>query len=264
MLDIARKYAWYYLNAKTKHGVHSPFVYNLFTKVFEDKTVYEEYAQVEKLRQSLLTSRMMTEVEDFGAGGAENSVYERKVSDIAARAAKPARWGKLLYRLCRYFEVKNMLEFGTSLGISTAYQAFGASQVRDDIHFVSMEGSKNLVELAGLNLNDLGLKSKVELVQGNFDKTLAGVLKGFDKLDYVFLDGNHRKEPTLRYFDELLPKAHNDTVFIFDDIHWSKDMEEAWEEIKAHPSVKVSIDLFYIGLIFIRQEQVEEHFILRF
>ncbi len=264
MLDIARKYAWYYLHAKTKHGVHSPFVYDLVTKVLEDKTVYEEYARVEKLRQTLLTNRMVTEVEDFGAGGAEGSIYERKISDIAARAAKPARWGKLLYRICRYFEVKDMLEFGSSLGISTAYQAFGASQANADIHFVSMEGSKNLVELAGMNLNDLGLKSKVELVQGNFDITLNSVLQRFDKLDYVFLDGNHRKEPTLRYFEALLPKSHNNTVFIFDDIHWSKDMEDAWEEIKAHPAVTVSMDLFYIGLVFIRQEQVEEHFVIRF
>jgi len=264
VLDIARKYAWYYLHAKTKHGVHSPFVYDLVTKVLEDKTVYEEYARVEKLRQTLLTNRMVTEVEDFGACGAEGSIYERKISDIAARAAKPARWGKLLYRICRYFEVKDMLEFGSSLGISTAYQAFGASQANADIHFVSMEGSKNLVELAGMNLNDLGLKSKVELVQGNFDITLNSVLQRFDKLDYVFLDGNHRKEPTLRYFEALLPKSHNNTVFIFDDIHWSKDMEDAWEEIKAHPAVTVSMDLFYIGLVFIRQEQVEEHFVIRF
>lgn len=264
MLDIARKYAWYYLNAKTKHGVHSPFVYDLVTKVFEDKTVYEEYAKVEKLRQTLLTNRMVTEVEDFGAGGESGRVYERKISDIAARAAKPARWGKLLYRICSYFNVKEILEFGTSLGISTAYQAMGALKGQENIHFVSMEGSSNLVELAGMNLYDLGLKDKVTLVPGNFDVTLDGVLEGFDKLDYVFLDGNHRKEPTLRYFESLLPKSHNDTVFVFDDIHWSKDMEEAWEELKAHPAVTVSIDLFYIGLIFIRQEQVEEHFLIRF
>lgn len=264
MLELARQYAWYYVNAKTKHGVHSPFVFDLITKVFEDKEVYPDYLVVEKLRQDLLNNRLVTEVEDFGAGGEKHAFSERKISDIAARAAKPARWGKLLYRLCRYFKPQNMLEFGTSLGITSAYQALGAKQVSDSFRFVSMEGSKNLVELAQINFRELGIDKDIHLVTGNFDKTLPKVLNEFELLDYVFIDGNHRKEPTLRYFDQLLNKAHNDTVFIFDDIHWSKEMSEAWEELKAHPRVRVSIDLFYIGLIFLRQEQEEEHFVIRF
>lgn len=264
MLDLARKYAWYYLNAKTKHGVHSPFVFDIVTKVFEDKEVYSEYALIENLRQGLLNNRLSTEIEDFGAGGDSNRISQRRVSDIAARSAKPAKWGKLLFRLCRYFEVKDMVEFGTSLGISTAYQAFGAKKSEDPIHFVSLEGSQNLVELATINFNDLGIQDSIELVQGNFDDTLGEVLQNFQKIDYVFLDGNHRKEPTLRYFEQLLLKAHNDTVFIFDDINWSNEMSEAWEAIKAHPKVTVSIDLFYIGIVFIRQEQVKEHFMIRF
>lgn len=252
------------MNAKTKHGVHSPFVFDLITKVFEDKEVYPEYLLVEKLRQDLLNNRLATEIEDFGAGGEKQPLTERKISDIAARAAKPAKWGKLLYRLCRYFETKNMLEFGTSLGITSAYQALGARQVSDSIRFVSMEGSKNLVELARINFKELGIDKDIHLVAGNFDQTLSKVLKDYDQLDYVFLDGNHRKEPTLRYFEQLLTKAHNDTVFVFDDIHWSKGMTEAWEEIKADPKVTVSIDLFYVGIVFIRKEQEEEHFVIRF
>ncbi|MDX5320578.1 MAG: class I SAM-dependent methyltransferase, partial [Bacteroidota bacterium] len=190
--------------------------------------------------------------------------YERRVSDIAAKAAKPAKWGKLLFRLCQYFEVKNMLEFGTSLGISTAYQAYGALRSSSQIHFVSMEGSTNVLKLAEVNMQELGLQNHVQLVPGNFDHTLDEVLASFDSLDYVFVDGNHRKAPTLEYFEKLLPKAHNDSVFIFDDIYWSKEMAEAWELIKAHPQVRVSVDLFYIGLVFFRKEQVEEHFVLKF
>lgn len=264
MLELARQYASYYVNAKTKHGVHSPFVFDLITKVFEDKEVYPDYLVVEKLRQGLLNNRLVTEVEDFGAGGEKRPVSERKISDIAARAAKPAKWGKLLYRLCRYFEPKNMLEFGTSLGITTAYQTLGAKQASADFRFVSLEGSKNLVELAQINFKDLGIDQDVQVVSGNFDKTLPSVLHDFDRLDYIFIDGNHRKEPTLTYFSQLLTKAHNTTVFVFDDIHWSKEMSEAWEELKAHPQVTVSIDLFYIGLIFLRKEQEKEHFVIRF
>jgi len=81
--------------------------------------------------------------------------------------------------------------------------------------------------------------------------------------DLIYFDGNHQKEASLHYFEKLLPLAHNDSVFIFDDIHWSREMEEAWEQIKAHPRVRVSIDTFYWGLVFFRKEQEKEHFSIR-
>ena len=61
----------------------------------------------------------------------------------------------------------------------------------------------------------------------------------------------------------LLPKTHNDSIFIFDDINWSKGMQEAWNKIKAHPQVSVSIDTFFWGMVFFRKEQVKEHFKIR-
>lgn len=271
MLELAKQYAAYYLNAKSKHGVHSPFVYDLMTKVLEDRKVYPEYDRVEKLRLALLSNKLVTEVEDYGAGGEQAKVYEKRVSEIVAKTAKPAKWGKLLYRLAKHYQTGSILEFGTSLGISTAYLAYGAlaspstgSGQANKVQMVTMEGSKNLSELASINLADLELAEHVELKRGSFDHILDETLAGFSSIDLVFLDGNHRKEPTLRYFNQLLPKAHNDTVFVFDDIHWSKGMSDAWEELKEHPDVTVSIDLFYMGIIFIRREQVKEDFVLRF
>ncbi|WZL88411.1 class I SAM-dependent methyltransferase [Salinimicrobium sp. 3283s] len=94
-------------------------------------------------------------------------------------------------------------------------------------------------------------------------KTLNSELIITHNFDLLFIDGNHQKEATLSYFEKLLPTVHNDSVMIFDDIHWSKGMEEAWEEIKAHPKVKVSIDTFQWGLVFFRREQEKEHFVIR-
>lgn len=109
----------------------------------------------------------------------------------------------------------------------------------------------------------------ISLKVGNFDELLSAenLSRGIEVvtpgLDLIYFDGNHQKEATLNYFNKLLPLAHNNSVFIFDDIHWSKGMEEAWEEIKAHPRVRVSIDSFFWGLIFFREEQEKEHFTLR-
>lgn len=263
MFDLARRYAVYYLNAKTKHGIHSPFVYDLVTRVLEDKTQYPAYTAVEKLRLALLSNKLTTEVEDFGAGGEKQRLYERRVSDIAAKSAKPAKWGKLLYRLCRWFEVKNMLELGTSLGLSGAYQALGAKEKNPDYRFTTIEGSKNIAELARINLKDLGL-DEVNVLIGEFDQVLPDFLKQTPPLDWVYIDGNHRYEPTMRYFNAVLPHCHNHTVLVFDDINWSDEMIKAWEEIKANPAIHVTVDLFYIGLAFLRNEQVEEHFTVRF
>ena len=114
------------------------------------------------------------------------------------------------------------------------------------------------------NFKELGVDS-VEIVVGNIDHTLPEWLQSQQKtVDMVFFDANHRLEPTLRYFEDTLPYANDDSVFIFDDIYWSKEMTQAWEQIKAHPDVRVTVDLFWVGLVFFRKEQAKESFVLRF
>ncbi len=266
MLDLARRYAWFYLHAKTKHGVHSPFVYQLVTEILEDTTEYPAYKEVEQLRHNLLNNRMVTEIEDYGVTTEPGKfeLKERRISEITAKSAKPPKWGKLLYRLCRYYQVANVLEIGGSLGLSAAYQALGSIDSGQEPDFLSLEGSKNLVELARMNMHDLNLQDTVKFVQGPFSKTLDDAIDHFDTLDFAFIDGNHRKEPTISYFERLLPKIHNDTIFVIDDIYWSAGMAEAWELIKEYPEVTVTVDLFYLGIVFFRREQAKEHFLIRF
>ena len=102
-------------------------------------------------------------------------------------------------------------------------------------------------------------------MEGNFDNTLSSVVRGLSSVDFAFIDGNHRKEPTEKYFKELLAKTNNDSILVFDDIHWSSEMEEAWETIKKDAAVTCSIDLFFIGIVFFRKEFKEmQHFVIRF
>jgi hypothetical protein len=109
----------------------------------------------------------------------------------------------------------------------------------------------------------LGLSAKV--VVGNFDLVLPGVLEEMGGVDMAFVDGNHRKDPTLAYFNQLMERAGRPAVLIFDDIHWSEEMEEAWGAIKSDPRVYLTIDLFFIGLVFLREEfKVKQDFVIRF
>ncbi|ANH80979.1 SAM-dependent methyltransferase [Niabella ginsenosidivorans] len=261
-LIAAKKYFKYYVNASNSkgHGMHSPFVFEFITKVMNDFTEYPDYSRIEALRRQLLKDRTSITIEDFGAGSATTRSNRRKISSIARSAAKPAKYGQLLYRMARYYKAQSVLEMGTSLGITTAYLA----SANPDAKVVTMEGAGAVAAVAQQNFDMLGLKN-IEIVKGNFDNTLPEVLGSTPGIDLAFIDGNHRQEPTERYFEQLLPHLHNDSLLVFDDIHWSAGMEAAWKHIVAHEKVTCDIDLFFIGIVSFRKEFKEKQgFSVRF
>jgi predicted O-methyltransferase YrrM len=200
------------------------------------------------------------EIEDFGAGSVIGNKKKRSISSIAKNAAKTPKLGQLLFRIANYYQPKTIIELGTSLGLSTAYLAMGNAAA--DV--VTCEGAAAIADTARENFSLMGLKN-ITITVGHFDKTLQPVLQRTSSWDLVFIDGNHRKEPTLRYFEQLLHQKNESSILIFDDIHWSKEMEAAWTSIKEHPDTMLTIDLFFIGLVFFRKEfKVKQHFVIRF
>jgi predicted O-methyltransferase YrrM len=258
--ELAKKYLHYYFTAGNRHDVHSPFVFDLVEKVLRDTKKPAEFREIEQLRRALLQSAETLQVTDLGAGSLTNAGRERKVSDITRHAAKPAKFGQLFYRLIRYFQPEHLLELGTSMGMSTAYMAKAAPSA--SVH--TIEGCPNIAARAGRNFESLGLRNIRQHV-GNFDTVLPSLLQHMPRLDYVYIDGNHRSAPTLAYFEQCLTKAHEESLFIFDDIHWTPDMEAAWHTIQQHPRVTFTIDLFFIGLVFFRSDmKVKQHFVLKY
>lgn len=260
--QLAQKYIRYYLTAMNGkgHGVHSPFVFEFITHVLNDSKQYAAYEKVEALRQELLEEKAVIEVEDLGAGSTLAKTSSRSIASIAKHAAKPPKYAQLLFRLVNYYQPETILELGTSLGISTCYMAMANPHA----YVVTGEGSNAIAAEATRNFHAMNLPF-VELVEGNFDDTLPEMLQSMPIVDMAFIDGNHREEPTLRYFNQILPHTHNFSMIVFDDIHWSAEMEAAWEAIKAHPRVRMSIDLFFVGIVFFREEfKVKQHFTIRF
>jgi predicted O-methyltransferase YrrM len=260
--QLLLKYLQYYFTASNGkgHGMHSPFVFEFITKILNDKIVYPEYKKVEALRNQLLNDNRILEIEDFGAGSVVDKKNKRSVSSIAKNAAKPKKFGQLLFTMVKHYQPATILELGTSLGITTSY----LSLARPVARLITMEGSKEIAEVAKQNFRNLESRN-IEIIDGNFDNTLSSVVRGLSTVDFAFIDGNHRKEPTERYFKELLAKTNNDSILVFDDIHWSGEMEAAWETIKKNAEVTCSIDLFFIGIVFFRKEFKEkQHFVIRF
>jgi predicted O-methyltransferase YrrM len=254
-INRALAYIKYLLRSFHLHGIHSPFIFQLQEEIIKEKIPFYAFDEIESIRAKLLLTEKKIKVDDLGAGSTYGSGNERSINSIVEQSTKSPKYAQIIFRLAHHFKPKTILEFGTSLGLTTAYlgKACPAAKI------ISMEGAAEISKVAEVNLNKLNVHN-VKLQVGSFESELPIALEELEQLDMVFFDGNHRKEPTLEYFEKCLAKADKNSIFIFDDIYWSKEMSEAWEEIKANPKVKQSIDIFQMGMVFFREDQAEEHF----
>jgi predicted O-methyltransferase YrrM len=228
--------------------------------VLNDKRKYDCYEKIERVRNDLLAERSNIEVEDFGAGSSVIKTNKRAVYKMAASSLKPRKYSQMLFRIVHHYRPKNIIEIGTSFGITASYIAAGNPSGR----VITLEGSPAIAAIAEKNFRNLQLNN-IQLVQGDFEETLPRSLSTMGKVDMVFIDGNHRKEPTIDYFSQVLRNSHSSTLFILDDIHWSSGMEEAWNLVKQHPSITMTIDLFFLGIAFVSPDLKEkQHFQIRF
>jgi predicted O-methyltransferase YrrM len=250
-----KKFIGYQWKAKSKYYLHSPFVYQFYLNILEGKD-NEDINVLAKLRRRLKDSGAKLAVTDLGTGQKKES----KVRDLERVTAVPHKYGKILYRVSAHFNPQTVLEFGTSIGISTAYLARGNRNAK----IISMEGSAALAEAARKNLESVQA-SNVEIRTGNFDSILPAIIDVLPSLDMVYFDGNHQKAATLKYFELCLAKANEHSIFIFDDIYWSREMTEAWEEIKKHSRVRLTLDIYRFGICFFMKEKLaKEDFVLRY
>jgi predicted O-methyltransferase YrrM len=235
------------------HGIHSPFAFDLQTNVIEEKYPYYCYGKIEAQREKLLADKRKIFATDYGTGKSR----ERKISEIAKKSLKNAKQAQLIFRIANAAHPCSIVELGASLGISTAYLA---SIDRRKPCF-ALEGCPQTAEIA----RNVWKKCNVEHINlriGNIDDTLPELLNEIETLGFVFFDANHTREATLRYFRLCLPKVNAQTVFVFDDIHHSREMEEAWAEIIANEKVRVSFDLFAMGVVYFNPELQKQDYVL--
>lgn len=249
-------YLNYLINIKSKYQIHAPFVFDFITKCLEKPTnfvLFNGYKQYKSLLQKDYNTII---VNDFGAGSKIFKSNIRKVKDIAHVAGMNNIKAKYLFKIISYFQPQSILEIGTSLGIGT--YVFSIANPKSQIF--TLEGCQNTSKIAQNYHTNFHLKN-IEYKIGEFMQ-LIPILLEKKHFDLIYFDGNHTKTATLNYFYEALKFKKNDSIFIFDDIHWSKDMENAWNEIIDNKDVSVSIDLYHIGIIFFKKELSKQHFIL--
>jgi predicted O-methyltransferase YrrM len=250
-------YFRYLFRSKTKYSVHSPFVFDFITKGIGVAIPKQMTLALNSYRRALDKDSRFIKITDFGAGSKVFKSNIRPVKKIAKYAGISKTKSVLLQKIVNYYKPIKILELGTSLGIASA-----AMQIANQKAIItSIEGCPETAKTAKYYLNKQRLNS-IDIKIGKFSDSIPDIINDC-LFDMIYFDGNHQKEATIDYFKMCLQSIHNDSFFIFDDIHWSKEMEEAWGYIYQHPKVSVSIDLFYLGLVFFRKEQTKQHFILR-
>ena len=249
-------YIKFLFSSTNQHGVHSPFVYNFVTKCLYNKANHPAYNHLKNYRSTLKSSKVTLSITDLGEGSKVLGSETRKVRQMAKVSSSSVKESRLLFRVAHYFKFNSVLELGTSLGMGT--YAFALANPSSKI--TTIEGCANTSDYTKSLFNRLKL-DHVNFLKGDFTSLIPALRQ--TTFDCIYFDGHHNKEATIQYFESLLPKAHNDSVFIFDDIYWSKGMTEAWEYIKTHKAVMVTVDTFHMGFVFFRKEQAKEHFKIR-
>jgi predicted O-methyltransferase YrrM len=249
-------YIKFLFGSTNHHGVHSPFVFDFITKCLYDKSYHLAYDNFKAYYDNIISSDDVLDIIDLGEGSKTLNSKSRKVKHMAKMSSSSLKKAKILYRTSKYFDFRVILELGTSLGMAS--YTFAIANVSSKI--TTIEGCSNTANYTS-SLFDKFMVKNINLITGSFAETIPTLPQ--KQFDCIYFDGHHNKNATLKYFKALLPKTHNDSVFIFDDIYWSRGMTEAWEFIKAHKAVTVSVDIFHFGFVFFRKEQTKEHFKIR-
>lgn len=238
------RYLRYYCTAANGkgHGVHSPFVFDFIENVLNDDRVFYAFPAIEKLRQRILSAP--------GAAGQNASILQ------------PIRQDQFLFRMINYYGPLHVLETNTSAGITTAY----LSMANPSAHITTLEKNTMLAATAAEHFRELHL-SNISQLTGDMKTGLESWLSSNNQVDIVLLNGFLYEAPgtMVDYFNRLLEKAHDETIFIIPQIHRSAAMEQGWATITGNNRVSLSIDLFFAGLVFFRKEhKVKQHVSIRF
>lgn len=254
LIDTALAYLKYRLKAKTKYSIHSPFLFDLVNEVFNDHRVYYAFDEIEAIRKYLLKDQKTIEMEDYGAGSKILHTTIRGICDIVKTSALPPKYGRLLFRLVNYFQPKTILELGTGAGIGTMYMGMAAREKK----IITLDGSMALSEVAQRNFDYLHL-NHIEVITGKFGRTLSRAFSKLNQIEFLFIDGDHRKSALVDYFEQCLPRLKEDAIMVIDDINWSNEMNKGWQMLTQNEQVTLSLDLFRMGILFFRQGIKKQH-----
>jgi predicted O-methyltransferase YrrM len=259
-LFIIWQYLKYLLKARhwKGHGIHSPYVFELVNKVMYDKTNYKDYDFFREIRRKLKDSEIKLQVENAGADSAYFTSGERNIRDLLRISSVKPKFGKLLYRIVRHYKPATIIELGTSIGLSTIYLARGNERA----NVITIEKSHTLCRFASETFREIGIMN-VSVKNGLFDDKLDELGDSIFESALIFIDGNHKFESTLAYFN-FFAERMKEGIIILDDIHWSREMLRAWETIRQKEESQATLNLFSMGFVVRRPSITRKNYTVLF
>lgn len=251
-----RQYVKHLIKRKDEHALHSPFLFDFYSYVAFARSKWKDEL-IEGLRGALFANEEEITRVDFGALSAKSK--KRKVKEIAKSSLAPVAQNLFFASAIHYLKAKFILEIGTSFGINARYLSKGSGEGR----VITLEGDPSVAKMASTQFTKSGI-ANIQLIEGEFSNTLPQALALLPRLDFVFFDGNHKLEPTWQYFQCCLARSHEDSVFVFHDIYWSREMHLLWEQVAEDEAVTLSLDFYHFGMVFFRKNQPKQHFCLKF
>jgi len=248
----------YWLRQVDEYSIHSPFVFDIYQNIFNTTQNPDLFRDIEFVRNKMENDDRSVSMGESGSASKISKKPKQRVSTIAKSGITKPKYSELLYRLCVHAEARMIVELGTSIGINTMYLA----QVpRSNV--ITFEGAPEIADVARENFSSLD-KANIKLIEGNLDVILKHKIDLTSKIDFAYIDANHRKQATLDYFKILARKTHDKSFIAIDDIHRSKEMRLAWKEIVSSPLVKVSIDICEMGIVYFDPDLSKQHYVLSF
>lgn len=234
------------IHSRRWDSFHSPYLFKLFNYSCDDKIIFPEMEKIESLRKKWIHSQETIKGTDYGAGMTNGGKrHDRRISSIARQSLSLPFQCRFLYRLMTLIKPAVCVEFGTSLGITTSYLSYGV----DEGKIISIEGDPIIASMAQNIFDELQIKN-ITSIHSTFEDFIKKDLGNLEKIDFIFLDGNHRAGPLLSYYQALRPHIKSETIIMIDDIYWSSDMNVGWKSLIEMPEVTQSVDCFQFGLLF--------------
>jgi len=249
-----KSYINHWLNSVDEHSIHSPFFFDFYNKVIRKDEDKPEFQSIEQIRRNLLQNSTLVNVNDLGASSPHFNSMSRPLSKITATSVSPASYARLYHRIINYIDAKQIIELGTSLGITTLYLA-----QKENVKVTTFEGNEAMINIALTHIEYFNHKN-IDIIEGNIDTELSNFLLSPSKIHFALMDANHRYEPTLRYFNLLSRRMADKGVIVMDDIYYSEEMKRAWKEICNHQLVYGSVDLFRCGILFFDPALNRQHY----
>tara|TARA_B100001057_G_scaffold220570_1_gene220951 strand:+ start:834 stop:1625 length:792 start_codon:yes stop_codon:yes gene_type:complete len=253
LMNIFVEYIKYRWNARTLHGIHSPFIFDFMEKASKLRPNVRDEMVIKNFVFKQRRNRKKLEIKDYGAKSKKLDQY-RSIDQIFKTSSSFGKNGILLFRICMHFKPQNILELGTSIGMGSLYMHLGNPKSR----LISIEGCPETHSIAKENLKTY----PIELINNTFKNAIQTFSE--EKFDLVFIDGHHNGKALLEYMDALMEYTHDNTIFVLDDIRWSHSMLDSWNKLSGAQTYHLSLDFFRMGVLVRRPQQVKENFILRF